>query len=505
MKFNNPKLTLFAFHLRNNFTQEEPVEDADFLWEQCHKLGEYLNIPELQSLGDRLYKENDKIGVNPYHPKSDYLELLQSERWLKFPDDIPDGSQLQLKGEVYPLQIHDSYAVDITLRLPYPGVQLEQLQQLNPEGCLQFERSRSRLGQTLVFFAQPDSKIENVEAVAKDCLTSILPEKDRDKYDLLGKGTFLKSQIFEYKPINEDGDSEAEDNEAGERFNSIFIWLNCSSGTEKSEEDEGEYYQPLINLLCCLSKIDYVYGLSRGCNKDARKRYRELAAELQKLNQLSAGQEERLQQLKTWLLTLPKTALEYDNLLRDLELHRAAIETNYENYKFWIDQLQEIALPEDDLKFWELTTDSIDRFLEQIKIDLAYLRPNQSLFQQAIDTIRGTVEIEQAEIDRFSEDAAQNRQQRLELLVTVVSTGLAVSGISSQVANEPAITILSQWFPGYFSPNPQPTSPDYLFSSFSPVAFHLFLGILVAIPFGAIVWSLQTNLIGKMVRVLKKS
>jgi hypothetical protein len=494
MKFNNPKLTLFAFHLRNNFTQEEPVEDADFLWEQCHKLGEYLNIPELQSLGDRLYKENDKIGVNPYHPKSDYLELLQSERWLKFPDDIPDGSQLQLKGEVYPLQIHDSYAVDITLRLPYSGVQLEQLQQLNPQGCLQFERSRSRLGQTLVFFAQPDSKIEDIEAVVRDCLAYILPEKYRYQYYLLGKGTFLGSPIFEYKPINEDG----------ERFNSIFIWL-CSYDESNQLETDGKYYQPLINLLCCLSKIDYVYGLSRGCNKDARKRYRELAAELQKLNQLSAGQEERLQQLKTWLLTLPKTALEYDNLLRDLELHRAAIETNYENYKFWIDQLQEIALPEDDLKFWELTTDSIDRFLEQIKIDLAYLRPNQSLFQQAIDTIRGTVEIEQAEIDRFSEDAAQNRQQRLELLVTVVSTGLAVSGISSQVANEPAITILSQWFPGYFSPNPQPTSPDYLFSSFSPVAFHLFLGILVAIPFGAIVWSLQTNLIGKMVRVLKKS
>jgi hypothetical protein len=494
MKFKKPKLTLFAFHLRNNFTQEEPVEDADFLWEQCHKLGEHLNIPELQSLRDRLSKENDQIGVNPNHHKSDYLELLP-ERCLRFPDDIPDGSQSQqLRGEVYPLQIHDSYAVDITLCLPYSGVQLEQLQQLNPEGCLQFERSRSRLGQTLVFFAQPDSKIEDIEAVVRDCLAYILPEKYRYQYYLLGKGTFLGSPIFEYKPINEDG----------ERFNSIFIWL-CSYDESNQLETDGKYYQPLINLLCCLSKIDYVYGLSRGCNKDARKRYRELAGELQKFNQLSAGQEERLQQLKTWLLTLPKTALEYDNLLRDLELHRAAIETNYENYKFWIDQLQEIALPEDDLKFWELTTDSIDRFLEQIKIDLAYLRPNQSLFQQAIDTIRGTVEIEQAEIDRFSEDAAQNRQQRLELLVTVVSTGLAVSGISSQVANEPAITILSQWFPGYFSPNPQPTSPDYLFSSFSPVAFHLFLGILVAIPFGAIVWSLQTNLIGKMVRVLKKS
>lgn len=502
MKFNNPKLTLFAFHLRNNFTQEEPVEDADFLWEQCQQLGEHLNIPELQSLRDRLYKENDKIGVNPNHHKSDYLELLQSQekKSLDF-SAIPNGSQLQLKGEVYPLQIHDSYAVDITLRLPYSGVQLEQLQQLNPQGCLQLQRSRSRLGQTLVFFAQPDSKIEDIEAVVRDCFAYILPEKYRYQYYLLGKGTFLGSPIFEYKPINEDG----------ERFNSIFIWL-CSSDESNQLETDGKYYQPLINLLCCLSKIDYVYGLSRGCNKDARKRYRELAGELQKFNQLSAGQEERLQQLKTWLLTLPKTALEYDNLLRDLELHRAAIETNYENYKFWLDQLQEIALPEDDLKFWQLTTDSIDRFLEQIKIDLAYLRPNQSLFQQAIDTIRGTVEIEQAEmdrvrveIDRVSEDAAQNRQQRLELLVTVVSTGLAVSGISSQVANEPAITILSQLFPRYFSANPQSTSPDYLFSSFSPVAFHLFLGILVAIPFGVIVWSLQTNLIGRIVRVLKKS
>ncbi|MEB3278852.1 MAG: hypothetical protein VKK42_07990 [Lyngbya sp.] len=493
MKFNNPKLTLFAFHLRNNFTQEEPVEDADFLWEQCQQLGKHLNIPRLQSLRDRLYKENDKIGVNPYQPKSNYLQLLQPEGLLKF-SAIPKGSQLQLKGEVYPLQIHDSYAVDITLRLPYLGVQLEQLQNLNPQGCLQLQQSVSLLGQTLVFFAQPDSKIENVEAVANDCLTSILPEQDRDQYDFLGKGTFLGSPIFEYKPINE----------AGERFNSIFIWLNCSSETEKLEK-KGKYYQPLINLLCCLCKIDYVYSLSRGCNKDARKRYRELAAELQQFNELSLEQEKRLEKLKTWLLNLPKTALEYDNLLRDLELHQAAIETNYKNYKSWLEQLQAIALLEDDLKFWQLTTDSIDRFLEQIKIDLAYLRPNQSLFQQAIDTIRGTVEIEQAEIDRFSEDAAQNRQQRLELLVTVVSTGLAVSGISSQVANEPAITILSQWFPGYFSPNPQPTSPDFLFSSFSTIAFHLFLGILVAIPFGAIVWSLQTNLIGKILRVLKKS
>ena len=179
MNFNNPKLTLFAFHLRNNFTQEEPVEDADFLWEQCQKLGEDLNIPRLQSLCDRLYTENGKIGVNPNHPKSDYLELLP-ERFLEF-SAIPDGSPLQIRGEIYPLQIHDTYVVDLTLRFPRSQVKLEQLQHLNPQGCLQLQHSVSLLGKTLVFFAKPDAKAEDINALAEDCLTSILPQKYRDQ------------------------------------------------------------------------------------------------------------------------------------------------------------------------------------------------------------------------------------------------------------------------------------------------------------------------------------
>lgn len=491
MKFNHPRLMLFAFHLRNNFDRQDPVEDANFLWQQCQKLGEYLKIPRLESLGDRLYRENGEIGVNPGTPESDYLELLQPESSLKF-SAIPDGSSQQLRGAVYPLQIHDSYAVDVTLRFAEDCVELDELKNLNPHGCLQFERSLSSLGKTLVFFAQPDGKVEDFEASSKNCIDSILPEEDRHFYNLSSQGKFLGSSIFEYQSIDNIS--------AG--FNSIFIWFNSTAQTEALEE-EGEYYQPLINYLCCRSKIDYVYSQSRQCDRDARSRYRKFAAELQGLRQLPRDRQQRLQQLKTLLSNLPQTALEYTDFLQDLELHRVAIKTNDTNLNYAIEYLQNVSLPEDDIDFWK-TTNSAPQFIAQIQTDLAYLEPNRGLFQQAIDTIRGTVEIDRTELDRVSVEAGEKRQQRLELFITVVSTGFAVSGISSQVAHEPTLEILGQLIPDRVCSNFQPESSNYLCSIFMPISAHLLLGILVAIPFGVLVWMLQTNPFGKLIRWLKK-
>lgn len=467
MKFDNPKLTLFAFQLRNNFSQEKTVEDANFLWEQCQHLGELLKIPRLQSLRDRLYTENGEIGVNPNHPKSHYLELLQPDSLLKF-SAIPDDSTLQLRGEVYPLQIHDTYAVDITLRLPYSHVELEQLQHLNPQGCLQFDRTKSLLGKTLIFFAKPDGNVENLSTLAEACLTSILPEIDRNIYHLSAKGIFLGSPIFEYQLIDD----------ASEGFDSILIWLNSSPETE-ALETAGKYYQPLINLLCCHSKIRYVYAESRRCNENARSLSRKLTAEVQTLRQLPTDREARLQQLKTQLVNLPKTALDYTNLLRDLELHRVAIDTNSKNFTLYFDRLKKIALPEENLEIWHnFTTDSISPFIEQITTDLAYLQPNKDLFQQAIDTIGGIVEIDRAEIDRANEEAAEKRQAKLETLIFAISTGLAISGISSQVIGEPTRIFLTRKLP---ETDKLLNTTQYWLYGTGDVFFHLAIGIISAL------------------------
>jgi len=481
MKVTNPKLTLYAFHLRNNLAQggEEPVEDANHLWEQCQQLGKKLNVPRLEFLLERLQNSNGKIGITPSrdNPESDYLELLQPEHLLSF-SAIHNGSSLQLRGEVYPLQIHDTYAIDITFRYPYPHVEIDQLAGLNPQGCLQIAQSNSLLGQTLVLFAQPEGKLYDIPAFTDDCLTAILPESDRKNYWLSAQGRFLGSPIVEY--------SNNQENPAQPY---ILIWLNCHPQTEALEE-ASDYYQPLINLLCCRSKILYTYSESRWCNQQARKLYRQLDGKAKGLQHLSSEPTQRLKQLKEWLTELSQTAFDYANHLRDLELHRTTIETNNKNYQFWLNQLNFISIEKNNLEvLQQFISHNSENFIEQINTDLSYLLPSQQLFQQMIETIRGIVETEQAESDRATESAAQKRQQRLELLIAVVSTGLAVSGISSQVTSEPVKTIITKNQP---SDSPEAVIPIYLsYYNFLDVLFHIIVGVLIALPVGLIVWWMQ--------------
>jgi hypothetical protein len=456
MKVSNPKLILYAFHLRNNLAQgeEEPVEDANHLWEQCQQLGRKLNVPRLESLIERLQDSNGKIGITPSqdNPESDYLELLQPERLLSF-SAISNGSSLQLRGEVYPLQIHDTYAVDITLRYPYPHVEIEQLAGLNPQGCLQIAPSKSLLGQSLVLFAQPEGKLNDIQAFTDDCLTAIVPESDRKNYWLSAQGKFLGSPIFEYSNNQENPVQPSH----------ILIWLNCHPQTEILE-DAGDYYQPLINLLCCRSKILYAYSESRWCNQQARKLYRQLEGKVKELRQLSSEPTQRLKQLKEWLTQLSQTAFDYANHLRDLEIHRATIEINSKNYQFWLNQLQAISLKnEDDLELWQqFTSKSSEKFIEQIRAHLSYLLPSQQLFQQMIDTIRGIVETEQAESDRS-----------LEKTIQIIGVGLGAGAIVSGVVTEH----IDKPFAPIFWNNPP-----------HPLALSLFWSVLATLFFGALAW-----------------
>lgn len=413
----NPKLTLLAFHLRNSLAQgDEPVENADYLWEQCQKLGQKLSIPRLETLIKRLKNSNGKIGFSPLNdnPASDYLELLppneKGQHLIDF-SAIPNGIFLQLRGEVYPLQIHDTYAVDITLRYPYPKVQIAQLNGLNFQECLLPNQIQSSLGQTLILFLQPLEKVENARTFAEACLKHLLSNSESEK--LLNyspsPGKFLGSPIFEY----DNGESQPS------KHLHILVWLNSDPQT-KTLEAEGSYYQHLLNLLCCRSKILYTYNESRWCNNQARLGYQKLEKQLKSIKILPSDKTERLIQLKQWLVEIPEIAFNYACYLRDLEIHRTTIETNAKNYRSWLDKLQDTSLKERDnldffAKFLNLTHAT---FIEQINVDLAYLTPGEKLFEQMINTIRGIVETEQAERDR-----------NLQKTIQAVGFGIGAAGV----------------------------------------------------------------------------
>ncbi|MFB2834246.1 hypothetical protein [Floridanema evergladense] len=397
-KFANPKLTLFAFHLRNNLAQglEETVENANLLWEQCQNLGQKLGVNRLETLISKLKKDNNnKIGIFPgnENPVSNYLELLTSEKFIDF-SATPNSSSLKIRGEVYPLQIHDTFAVDITLRYPYFSVEIAQLSHLNPESYLSPNQIiQASLGKTFLLFAQPLEKVEDLQKLANACIITLFPTIKPEK--LLhyppSSGYFLGSAIFEYDIREENSSKNLH----------VLVWLNCDAKTEELET-EGSYYQPLINLLCCRSKIIYTYTQSRWCNNQARRLYKQLEEKVAAFKTLPSTRVERLTELKRWLAEIPELTLEYSRYLRDLEVHIKTIETNIKNYELFLNTLHNISIKDkDNLEFFQqFLKYSEETLTEQIKVDLGYLNVGKQLFEQMIGTIRGIVEIEQAESDR---------------------------------------------------------------------------------------------------------
>lgn len=412
----NPKLTLIAFQLRNNLALgDEPVETADHLWEKCQELGKTLNCPPLETLINRLCKHQGKIGFPPGEDDiaNDYVELLKPDQVLHF-NAIPDPDKPQLKGEVYPLQIHDTYAIDITFRRPEAVVNLSELKDfINPNYCLLPDNIQSDLGQTLILFAEPVlSESDHYQDFANACVEALFPSSDAQRLleNPILAGKLFGSPIFEYDTGEYNLSSQIH----------LLIWFNCSSQTQTLEA-EVNYYQLLVNLLCCRNKILYSYTQSRWCYQQAKDLYKQLLPKVENLKKLPQNQTEKLAYLKQELIEIPQYSFEYGEYIQQMKLQLNTIETNLKNYKRYLNQLYELLIPEDNLPFFnQFENRTKNKFIEQINVDLGYLIPGQNLFSELINTIRGLVEIEQAEIDRS-----------LEKTIAIFGVGLGMGGIAA--------------------------------------------------------------------------
>ena len=369
-----PKLTLYAFHLRQNLANDsKPVKNANHLWEKCQKIGQKLGIPKLENLS---------IPNNQEILDQGFIEFTA----------IQHQNNLDLTGEINRLLIHDTYAVDLTFRYPEQEVELNNLKGLNQDNCLLPTNINASLGQTLVFFAQPVESIKDEKTFADACVKALITEAEFNKLNIScqRKGKLLNSPIFEY---NNNADSP-------ENQCHILIWLNTNQQTTDLEE-AGEYYYPLIDLLNCRSKIIYARSESRWCYQQARKEYSQLEAKVNQFNKIKdKSVDYKLKEFNQWLNEIPAISFEYSRYLRDLELHKATINTNIKNYKLHLEEIKKLC-KQDNLEFLSSFVELAEKtFIEQINTDLAYLIPAQNLFEQLIDSIRGIVEIEQTKRER---------------------------------------------------------------------------------------------------------
>ncbi|NJL91886.1 MAG: hypothetical protein HC916_20480 [Coleofasciculaceae cyanobacterium SM2_1_6] len=408
-KLAQPKLTLFAFHLFSNLAKgdKQPRDDADHLWQKCVDLGKELKtIPNIDSQIAQISQDSTQN-----NQQSDYLQLYQLDNGVISFETTSQPDQLSLKGGIYPLQLHDTYALDFTLLAPKDTIEIAQIRNLNFQGCFLPRNIQASLGQTILLFVKPIDFSGELQDVALACINSLFPDTESShiKPYLIGKGTLLGSPIFEFDNDQEDPQLKCH----------ILVWFNSHEKTAELE-DSGNYYRPLINLLCCRSKILYAYHQADRCNQEARKIYSQLERKIEELDTLEPDTKKRLKQLEKLLIEFPKLSLKYARYLRDIQLHLTTIETNVFNYNYEIKQLQKHSLKDiDKLDFLQgFSKHSRQTFQKQIGVNKSYLTAGQQLFEQTIASIRGIVEIEQAESDRS-----------LERTIQILGTGLGAGGI----------------------------------------------------------------------------
>ncbi len=510
-KLAHPKLTLFAFHLRNSLETgfQQTDSQSDRLWQQCEEIGAKLNIPTLQkSLRDRLIASwQGDIGLSPDNTHSRYLELLPDTQLLRFTATPTDDSP-ELTGEIYPLQIHDTFAIDLTLRYANAEIDISQLSQLNPDACLLPESIQASLGQTLLLFAKPMGNVSDLETAAQHCLQAILPETTYQSFPKIPfqKGQLLGSPIF----ACENGDLDPQ------KRLQIWIWFNLSNKTEKTEA-EGTYYQPLLLLLSARNKILFAFHQARNIYSQLREQYAQLESEIYILSDLPEDSKTRLQVLKQKLLNLSPQAFQYTQKLRNLEDHKNTIAINTQNYATYLQKIKNCAFPSDDLTFLEefLQADC-QRYQSQIQADINYLLPGQTLLDQTIASIRGIIDIDQVESDRDFQEKLQEqeqkqqeewreedekqekRQRKLERFITFFGTGLAVSGISSQISPQLVTQTLAQ----KDIPIPNFCQDHQLLGWGCDMVGHILLGIAVAIPVLIAIWIVARLSAGLAIRKL---
>jgi hypothetical protein len=498
----HPKLILQAFHLCKARTD---VLDAETIWTSLAALADPLGIPALGELPKRIQDAQEQVDRSAQSNNFNLSEHRQQQIIPLLPDlpgklleiDIPDSATVTgVSGGLFPLLMHDSYAVDLTLNYEKAKFTAAELgRRLNPGGCLLPSRIQASIGQTLLLFGRPvnwpDSEKE-LPAVAKSFALGLLQDSTDAKtigFVLAGEGKFLGGSIFEF---------ESEHPDPQQRLH-IVVWLDNHAQT-KQLEAQGEYYYPMLQLWLSRSKIQWcayqadlaykeangLYGelektaqdfkevkekqdetlrlkLEQQGQKIKNKELRQTLTDLLPLEvelglqerlertlkedpknvnlsgmlvaQLKQAREERLNKLEGWLLEIPPKTLQYAARIWDVQHKLTTININAENFADELSRLQGVGLQDvDDLRFLEqFLHRDCQRYQKQATYNLEYLATGKSLFGQMIETIRGLVAVEGQKQQMANDEAEQRRDRSLTIWVAMVGSGLAVSGISAQV------------------------------------------------------------------------
>ncbi|MEI2583633.1 hypothetical protein [Scytonema sp. PRP1] len=429
MKIYAPNIHLFAFQLYKGANVDSTSVQADDiqLWQVADKIVHSTLHQDLHlSRRIDIHKETESPRVDLLKDSEvkDDNYAVDTEGKISF-----DKQQVVIKGFAYPLRLLDSYGLWLNLRrpekeddgiTPTEDVDIALLSKLNPNNCFTLEKNKFFLGQTLLITAwltgAKDEKY--LYQIAQECLEAVFPNVSQ-RPPFHRQGELFGSPIFEYGLFSQ-----------LTNYQHVLIWLFRDS---KADENLNLCYQELLDLFFFRTKIIKAYQDSRITYHDVASAYKEIEDAIDKLPKKGENDEvttSELKDLKNKLKELPQLALKYTRLLRNLEDYQNTIAINESNYSERLQQISGI-IENGELAFFKtFSQDNSPFFQKQIQADLGYFRHGSTLLEQAISSIRGIVEIEQAERDRSLENTIQ-------IVGVGLGGGAIVSGVVTQHIDKP--------------------------------------------------------------------
>ncbi len=433
-----PNVHLFAFHLGEIENLDGDSEyEPHYLRQRCLEIFQRFQIQQALKLR----------AVTP-NLRMDLLEGTREENiLLSLEGKLADKQKIT--GVVGYLQLYDSYALYLNLRIPELDESQNRTQSVDAAIFKQFNSNQewildSSIGQVIILTgwlsrAQQQQGPIIWQQMADYCLQSFLETSDSPLPHCYQVNQLFGSPVFEY------GDPRNPD-----KTQTIWVWLFLDESDEaqkpSADADSNLCFldQELLDLFFYRQKVIKTFELSRENYRDTRAQYQKMGDEVEAIRSLVLHKksspeklsESTLIQLQKSLVELLELDISFSENLRVLETSRLTLKANASNYRKKLALIQSYY-PQEKLDILESFGDkNCVNFQEQIKLDLGYFRHIRSLADKAVASIRGIVEIEQTQRDRLRQDQEKQLENTIQAIGLAVGTG-AIFASSAGLITQP--------------------------------------------------------------------
>ncbi|MDJ1172144.1 hypothetical protein PMG71_22195 [Roseofilum sp. BLCC_M154] len=439
-------IRLFSYHLK-------PLHFTNFTEQNIHIASVTSYYQGLLNSYHILTPNSQPVILNF---RGDFQDLIDSK--LANFDLIPDSEGRGIvwislppkyQGFLYPQFLNDTYGFALTLFCPQESddneISFSDLSQVKPpkeffSGTYSGEPnktgeilSQAFWGTTLFlsgFIAQDrPEKAESLKSVANEVLKQFLQLDSLEQAPpFYHCGEFLGGYIYEYKTIFR-----------LHPYGKILILLIFEEDTTKKLK-QIQWDLPELFLYDHKNQQNFL---------DSRKEYKKAQKDIKKIEKAIKKfpkniptsippdlSDEDLKKLKQQIKNLLDLSLRYSQRIRSLETFQNTIAINQENYLDTLSRMETNC--DSNLSVWRDKTDrTFQRFQRQIAADLVYLQQGERLLDTAINTIRGLVEIDQAESDR-------NLEHQIQTFGSAIAVGAIVASTSALIFDYPWTSPLQQ-------------------------------------------------------------